>query len=404
VFRHLLIASCIVSLSLPIASQVAKQKNSHKPWWEHAVFYEIYPRSFQDTNGDGVGDLNGITSRLDYLQDLGVDAIWIAPCFPSPLVDFGYDVSDYEAIDPQFGTLADFDRLLKEANKRGIRILLDLVVNHSSDQHSWFVASRSSKSDPKRDWYIWRDGKVDKDGKMQPPNNWHSVFGGSAWKLDPATGQYYYHRFFAQQPDLNWRNPAVEKAMFDQIRFWLDRGVAGFRLDSIDVLLEDSGLGDEDYRRDAKGELVHDRTGAPMTTGDKTSNLPEIHDIIRRMRAMTDRYPRDPVLIGEAYLPNVTELDKWYGGPAKDELHLPMDTQLALRNTLNPVTWRQRLEEAETSLHGSTPLLVYDNHDNNRLDRFCRESLGAAPGADCRQIQKMLEAILLTSRVAALMY
>jgi alpha-glucosidase len=404
VFRHLLIASCIVSLSLPIASQVAKQKNSHKPWWEHAVFYEIYPRSFQDTNGDGVGDLNGITSRLDYLQDLGVDAIWIAPCFPSPLVDFGYDVSDYEAIDPQFGTLADFDRLLKEANKRGIRILLDLVVNHSSDQHSWFVASRSSKSDPKRDWYIWRDGKVDKDGKMQPPNNWHSVFGGSAWKLDPATGQYYYHRFFAQQPDLNWRNPAVEKAMFDQMRFWLDRGVAGFRLDSIDVLLEDSGLGDEDYRRDAKGELVHDRTGAPMTTGDKTSNLPEIHDIIRRMRAMTDRYPRDPVLIGEAYLPNVTELDKWYGGPAKDELHLPMDTQLALRNTLNPVTWRQRLEEAETSLHGSTPLLVYDNHDNNRLDRFCRESLGAAPGADCRQIQKMLEAILLTSRVAALMY
>ena len=396
-----------IVLALIISSAAHAQKPSqgtHEPWWQHAVFYEIYPRSFQDTNGDGIGDLKGITSRLDYLKDLGVDAIWIAPCFPSPLVDFGYDVSDYDAIDPQFGTMDDFDRLIREAKNRHIRVLLDLVVNHSSDQHPWFIASRSSKSDPKRDWYIWRDGKLDKEGKMGPPNNWHSVFGGSAWKLDPTTGQYYYRRFFPQQPDLNWRNPEVEKAMFDQMRFWLDRGVAGFRLDSIDVLLEDAGLGDEDYRRDAKGELVHDRTGAPMTTGDKTSNLPEIHDIIRRMRAMMDSYPGDRVLIGEAYLPNVMELDKWYGGPAKDELHLPMDTQVALRNTLNADTWRKRLEEAETSLHDSIPLLVYDNHDNNRLDRFCRESVGAAPGADCRQIQKMLETILLTSRAAALMY
>lgn len=405
VIRNLVSALIVLALLIPVASHSQQNKTvSPEPWWKHAVFYEIYPRSFQDTNGDGVGDLNGITSRLDYLKDLGVDAIWIAPCSPSPLVDFGYDVSDYDAIDPQFGTMADFDRLVSEANKRHIRILLDMVANHSSDQHPWFTASRSSKSDAKRDWYIWHDGKLDTDGKMGPPNNWHSVFGGSAWTLDPRTGQYYYHRFYAQQPDLNWRNPAVEKAMFDQMRFWLDRGVAGFRLDSIDVLLEDPGLADEEYRHDAKGELLRDRLGAPTTVGDKTSNLPEIHDIIRRMRAMMDSYPGDRVLIGEAYLPDVKELDKWYGGAAKNELQLPMDTQLALRNTLNPATWRQRLEEAETDLHGSTPLLVYDNHDNNRLDRFCRESQGAAPGADCQQIQKMLETILFTSRAAALMY
>lgn len=404
--RRILFASIALSLSIPIAShaQGRMHKTSTDPWWKHAVFYEIYPRSFQDTNSDGIGDLNGITSRLDYLQDLGVDAIWIAPCFPSPLVDFGYDVSDYDAIDPQFGTMADFDRLISEANKHHIRILLDMVVNHSSDQHPWFIASRTSKTDPKRDWYIWSDGKLDTNGTMGPPNNWHSVFGGSAWTLDPTTGQYYYHRFYAQQPDLNWRNPDVEKAMFDQMRFWLDRGVAGFRLDSVDTLLEDPGLGDEEFRRDAKGEILHDRTGQPLTMSEKTSNLPEIHDIIRRMRAMIDSYPGDRVLVGETYLPSITELDKWYGGAAKDEVQLPMDTQIALRNTLKPDTWRTRLEEAETGLHGSMPLLVYDNHDNNRLDRFCRESEGAAPGADCRQIQKMLEAILFTSRAAAMIY
>jgi len=399
-FLVFIIASLCWSITLPA------QNGGHNsdPWWRRAVFYEIYPRSFQDTNGDGVGDLNGITSRLDYLRDLGVDAIWIAPCSPSPLVDFGYDVSDYDAIDPQFGTMADMDRLISEANKRHIRILMDLVANHSSDQHAWFIASRSSKTNPKRDWYIWRDGKLDKDGKMQPPNNWHSVFGGSAWTLDPQTGQYYYHRFYAQQPDLNWRNPAVEKAMFDQMRFWLDRGVAGFRLDSIDTLLEDPALGDEEFRRDAKGELMRDRSGAPLTTGEKTSNLPEIHDIIRRMRAMMDSYPGDRVLVGETYLPNVAELDRWYGGAAHDELHLPMDTQVGVRNALSADTWRTRLDDAETSLHGSMPLLVYDNHDNPRLDRYCRDSQGAAPGADCGQIQRMLETILFASRDAALFY
>jgi alpha-glucosidase len=185
-------------------------------WWQHAVFYEIYPRSFADSNNDGIGDLKGITSKLDYLKDLGVDAIWITPCFPSPQVDFGYDVSDYENIDPMYGSLTDFDMLAGEGKRDGIRIILDFVVNHSSDQHKWFLDSKSSRTAEHRDWYIWRDGK----GPGQPPNNWTSIFGGSAWTLDAATNQYYYHFFYPQQPDLNWRNPAVKDAMFDVTRFW----------------------------------------------------------------------------------------------------------------------------------------------------------------------------------------
>lgn len=394
----------VVLASVCLTPALDAQQASSDPWWKHAVFYEIYPRSFQDTNGDGVGDLNGITERLDYLRDLGVDAIWIAPHYPSPLVDFGYDISDYEGVDPTYGTLADFDRLIREADKRHIRILLDMVVNHSSDKHPWFQASASSKTDPKRDWYIWRDGKLDNDGKMGPPNNWRSVFGGSAWTLDPKTNQYYYHRFYTQQPDLNWRNPLLEKAMLDQMRFWLDRGVAGFRLDAVDTLLEDPDLRDEGYRRDASGQIQRNMMGEPATTGERTSNLPEIHEIIRRMRTMVDSYPGDRVLVGETYLPNVQELDKWYGGSARDELQLPMDTQVAVRASLNPDLFRTRINEAETALHGSLPMFVYDNHDNNRLDRYCRPELGAAQGADCTQIQKMLEAILFTSRSVPLMY
>ncbi len=208
------------------AQQKSVDADGH-PWWQHAVFYEVYPRSFADSNGDGIGDLNGIASKLDYLRDLGVDAIWITPCFPSPQVDFGYDVSDYEAIDPMYGTMKDFDHLVAEAKKRNIRVLLDFVVNHSSDKHKWFEDSKSSKTAEHRDWYIWRDGK----GPGQPPNNWLSTFGLSAWKLDAKTNQYYYHYFYPEQPDLNWRNPAVEKAMLDVTRFWYKRGVAGFRLE-----------------------------------------------------------------------------------------------------------------------------------------------------------------------------
>jgi alpha-glucosidase len=207
-----------------------------EPWWQQAVIYEIYPRSFQDSNGDGVGDLNGITQRLDYLEALGVDAIWIAPFFPSPQVDFGYDITDYANVDPQYGTLADFDRLLAQAEKRHIRVLLDLVLNHTSDQHPWFLEAMRSRHSAAHDFYLWSNGKADV-GKRAPPNNWVSLFGGSAWEYVPGIDQFYYHRFYRQQPDLNWRNPHVERAMFEVMRFWLDRGVAGFRLDAITSLL-----------------------------------------------------------------------------------------------------------------------------------------------------------------------
>jgi alpha-glucosidase len=231
--------SVSAGLAAPDIHAGAAKQDASRPWWKSAVFYEIYPRSFADAKNTGMGNLAGITSRLDYLQDLGIDAIWITPCYPSPQVDFGYDISDYCNIAPEYGTLADFDRLVAEAGKRKIKILMDLVLNHSSDKHPWFIESASAKDNPKRDWYIWRDGK-----KGGPPNNWQALFGHSAWKLDPRTNQYYYHFFYPEQPDLNWRNPAVRKAMYDTARFWLDRGVAGFRLDAVGVLFEDPELHD----------------------------------------------------------------------------------------------------------------------------------------------------------------
>src|SRR5690349_9054558 len=196
-------------------------------WWQRAVIYQIYPRSFQDSNGDGIGDLRGILQRLDYLESLGVNAVWLSPIYPSPMDDFGYDVSDYVGIHPMFGTMADFDELSAAMKRRSMKLILDFVPNHTSDRHPWFEASRSSRSSAHRDWYLWRDPAPDGG----PPNNWLSQFGGSAWKLDEATGQYYYHAFLESQPDLNWRNPAVRAAMHDVLRFWLNRGVDGFRVD-----------------------------------------------------------------------------------------------------------------------------------------------------------------------------
>ncbi|MGA7413802.1 MAG: alpha-glucosidase [Bryobacteraceae bacterium] len=358
------------------------------PWWKHAVIYEIYPRSFQDSNGDGMGDLNGITQRLDYLKELGVDAIWIAPIYPSPQVDFGYDISDYENIDPQYGTLADFDRLIAEANRRGIHVIMDAVLNHTSDKSPWFIESASSRTNPKRDWYIWRDGKA--PGK--PPNNWLSIFGHSAWQYSPATDQYYYHYFYIQQPDLNWRNPQVEKAMFDQLRFWLDRGVAGFRLDAVPTLFEDPKLQDEEILSGTN--KFGDRR--EMTTLQE--NLPEVHGVIKRMRAMIDSYPGDRVLIGETYLPNVEELDKWYGGAKHDELQLPMDMQVGFEPKLDAAEFRKRIADAESKLHGSQPLFVFDNHDNPR------SAARYGDGVHDQAINKMLATILLTTRSTALMY
>lgn len=362
------------------------------PWWKHAVIYEIYPRSFQDSDGDGIGDLNGITQRLDYLQSLGVDALWLSPIYPSPQVDFGYDISDYKSIDPAYGTLADFDRLVAEAKKRNIRIIMDMVMNHTSDKHKWFLESASSKTNPKRDWYIWRDGKPGGTPPNNPPNNWTSVFGHSAWQYDPKTGQYYYHRFYPQQPDLNWRNPEVEKAMFESVRFWLDRGVAGFRLDAIPTLFEDPKL------HDAK---VLEGTNAYGDQNQDTSlydNLPEVHDVMRRLRAMVDKYPGDRVLIGETYLPNIQELDKWYGSTKHNELQLPMDMLVGFTNKLDANLIRQRIEDAESKVSGNQPLFVFDNHDNIRSwDRY-------GDGSHNEAIAKLIATLLFTSRSTALMY
>jgi alpha-glucosidase len=361
-------------------------------WWKHAVIYEIYPRSFQDSNGDGIGDLNGITQRLDYLQALGVDAIWISPMYPSPQVDFGYDISDYENIDPQYGTLKDFDRLMEEAKKRNIRVILDMVLNHTSDKDKWFIESASSRKNKKRDWYVWSDGKPGPNGTPVPPNNWESLFGGSAWEYMPQTKSFYYHKFYKQQPDLNWRNPEVEKAMFGVMQFWLDRGVAGYRLDAIPTLFEDP------QQRNEPATGGTNAQGDPNLDHIYTDNLPEVHDVMRRMRAMVAKYPGDRVLIGETYLPNTAELDKWYGGANKDELHLPMDMIVGFSNKLDANMFRARISEVETLVHGSQPLLVFDNHDNIRSwERY-------GDGVHNVAIAKILATMLFTTRATALMY
>jgi alpha-glucosidase len=402
----------------PVQLRAAATPTIDATWWKHAVIYEIYPRSFQDSNGDGIGDLNGITQRLDYLQKLGIDAIWIAPMYPSPQVDFGYDISNYEAVDPQYGTLADFDHMLAAAKAKNIRIVLDMVLNHTSDQHPWFVESASSRTNPRADWYVWSDGvsatspKVtayqrrfiaqSAHGPVVPPNNWISLFGGSAWEWVPARQQFYYHKFYKQQPDLNWRNPAVEGAMFAAMRFWLDRGVAGFRLDAVPTLFEDAKLRDEPIA--APGTNPQ---GDPNVSDIYTNMLPEVHDVLRRMRKMIDTYPDNRVLIGETYLPNSAALDQWYGGAAHNELQLPMDMLVGFhreggvnaRNVaLDLPHFRQTLTEMETELNGNWPLLVFDNHDNIRSwDRF-------GDGVHNAEIARVLATILLTTRSTALMY
>jgi alpha-glucosidase len=351
-------------------------------WWQHAVFYEIYPRSFADGNNDGVGDLKGITSKLDYLHGLGVDAIWISPCFPSPQVDFGYDVSDYENIDPMYGTLADFDTLASEAKKRGIRIILDFVVNHSSDKHAWFQDSKSSKTAEHRDWYIWRDGK----GQGQPPNNWISEFGGSAWKFDPTTNQYYYHFFYAEQPDLNWRNPAVKAAMFDVTRWWYHRGVSGFRLDAVDTLFEDPDLHDNPVLpgKNAYGDQLQERK--------YNTKLPEVHEALRDLRTVADE--SGAVLIGETWTKDVNELKQYYGARS-NELQMPMDLMFTKLKFSAPV-FREHIAGVDSA--GGWPVYVISNHD------IVRSSDRYGDGQHNDQIAKVMAALYLTLRGTPVMY
>ncbi len=376
------------------------------PWWKNAVIYEIYPRSFQDSNGDGIGDLNGITSRLDYLQKLGVDAIWLTPIYPSPQVDFGYDISNYEAIDAQYGTMADFDRLVAEARKRNIGIIMDLVLNHTSDKDPWFEQSASSRTNPKADWYMWRDPKM-VDGQRQPPNNWISDFGGSAWQWDPARRQYYYHEFYVQQPDLNWSNPQVRQAMFDVARFWIHRGAAGFRLDAITSLFEDPQDRDEPYVLGPDGQPRIDAYGDKEVTNIYTDNLPEEHDVLRELRQASEAAgAHRVVLIGETYLRSINDLRKMYGAN-NDELQLPMDMQVGFINRFDVALFRQRIDEAETGLDGDEPLFVFDNHDNPRWDRYQKDAAGAPAfgyGPHHDDIGRVIATVLFASHDTAMMY
>jgi len=408
-------ASCAIALSLgafalSAGAQTAALKaatadaSSEQDWWKNAVIYEIYPRSFQDSNGDGIGDLNGITERLDYLKELGVDAIWLSPCYPSPQVDFGYDISDYENIDPQYGTLKDFDHLVAEADKRHIRIVMDMVMNHSSDKHEWFIQSRSSRDNPYRDWYVWRDGKGETGtDKGQPPNNWQSDFGHSAWEWDEKTRQYYYHKFYIQQPDVNWDNPKIHQAFKDIVGFWLKRGVGGFRFDAITTLYEDPQLRDEDILLDKDGKTYLNEYGDVALNDTRTNNLPGTHPVMQEMRAWTDtfggnKFPGTRVLIGETYLPNITELAKQYGTPDKPEFQLPMDTQVGFIDKLDIAEFRTKLNEVETDINGNIPLLVFTNHDRPRID------VRYGDGVHNLDIQRVISTMLFASRGAALFY
>jgi alpha-glucosidase len=330
-------------------------------WWQKGVIYQIYPRSFQDTNGDGIGDLRGIEQRLDYLANLGVDAIWISPIYPSPMADFGYDIADYCGVDPRFGTLADFDDLLAQAHVRGLKVLLDFVPNHTSGHHPWFVESRSSRDNPKRDWYIWRDPAPGGG----PPNNWISDFGGSAWERDETTDQYYYHAFLKEQVDLNWRNPAVKAAMCDAMRFWFDRGVDGFRVDVLWHMVKAADFPDNPPNPAYEPAMGDMHRVLQLHSTDQ----PEVHGIAADMRAIADEYGAKGgggrVLIGEIYLPVDRLMD--YYGRERPEVHLPFNFQLI------DAPWEARslaalIASYEAALPpGGWPNWVLGNHDRPRV-------------------------------------
>ncbi|KQO71022.1 alpha-amylase family glycosyl hydrolase [Methylobacterium sp. Leaf89] len=325
-------------------------------WWKSGTVYQVYPRSFQDSDGDGIGDLRGITRRLDYLAWLGVDAVWISPFYPSPMADFGYDVADYCGVDPLFGTLEDFDALVAEAHFRRLRVILDFVPNHTSIAHPWFADSRSARTSAKRDWYIWRDPAPDGG----PPNNWISNFGGPAWTLDEATGQYYYHAFLREQPDLNWRNPSVRAAMHDVLRFWLDRGVDGFRVDVIWHLMKDEGFRDNPENPGFSSGQAEINRFAQVYSADR----PEIFDVIAEMRAVLAPYG-ERVLIGEIYLP-VERLVAYYGADLAG-VDLPFNFQL-IQTPWNARSVAELVIAYENALPpGGWPNWVLGNHDQSRI-------------------------------------
>lgn len=366
-------------------------------WWQKSVFYQIYPRSFADSNGDGIGDLPGITQKLDYLQDLGIDAIWLSPQYPSPLWDCGYDISDYYAIAPEYGSLQDFQEMLASIHGRGMHLVLDLVLNHTSNQHYWFHESRSAKNNPKRDWYIWRDGQ-----NGATPNNWYSTFGGSAWELDPVTDQYYYHFFFKEQPDLNWRNQEVRNAMFDMMRFWMDMGVDGFRLDAIGTIFENPDLPNQEAPMN-QAELYRltrtASTPAELAWVNKMfhlmfkhqHDLPEIHELMRELRKVSNEYDNQ-VLVGES------DLLEYYGN-GQDELHLNFNFPLMKTDRMTPEWVRENQRIRLGGLpDGAWPCNTLGNHDSPRLASHFGD------GMHNREISRLLLALMLTLKGTPFLY
>jgi len=345
-------------------------KTSKEQWWDGAVIYQIWPRSFYDSNGDGIGDLEGIVDRLDYLNDgrhggLGVDAIWLSPFFPSPLADFGYDISAYTEIDPTFGTLDIFDKLIAEAHARNIRVVLDWVPNHTSDQHPWFVESRRNRTNDKRDWYVWRDS----DAQGAPPNNWVSAFpsAGSAWTFDSSTDQYYLHSYSVNQPDLNWDNADVRDAMLDTLRFWFERGVDGFRIDVVHRLGKDPDLGDNDARG---------REPEPTGPGRHDADWPSVHDRIRSIRRVSEEYD-DRLLVGEVYILDQPRIIDYISGG--DQLHLAHNF-VFLNQPWSAEKFGETIAEFEAFTGpGVIPAWCLNNHDHQRVrSRFDEDGEGGA--------------------------
>lgn len=330
-----------------------------RKWWETGVVYQIYPRSFQDSSGSGSGDLDGIITRLDYLADvLGVDALWISSFFASPMRDFGYDVADYTDVDPLFGDLATFDRLLEKAHSRGLRIVVDWVPNHTSDQHPWFLDSRSSRQALHRGWYIWADAKPD----GSPPNNWVSMFGGGAWEWDEPTGQYYLHSFLKEQPDLNWRNPETRDAMYETLRFWLDRGVDGFRIDVAHMIMKDPQLRDNPLREGYEGPDEY-----PRFVHRHDQRHPDMHRIFREINALLASYRGDRVAIGEVATDRWDRFVAYYGADG-DGLHLPFNFDLIFNTGWDAEAIRGSVDGYEAALpNGAWPNYVLGNHDQRRL-------------------------------------
>jgi alpha-glucosidase len=368
---------------------MASEQRDGRLWWQHGVIYQIYPRSYQDTNGDGIGNLAGIVDRIDYLHDvLRVDAIWLSPFYPSPMADFGYDVSDYTNVHPMFGTLADFDRLLHEAHVREMHVVIDFVPNHSSDQHPWFLESRSGRQSPKRDWYIWRDAKPD----GSPPNNWQGSFGGGAWEWDEPTGQYYLHSFLREQPDLNWRNPELRAAMFDVVRFWLERGVDGFRIDVANMVLKDPEL--RDNPPNPTYDPARDRPFDAILHINDTAH-PDVHALYHDLRTVLDQYSaeRPRMMVGEIHVYDWPLWSTYYGAQL-DEFHLPFNFGL-IKTPWSAPDVRALVEAIEDAVRpsGGWPNYVLSNHDEHRI--------ASRVGPEAARVAMML---LLTLRGTPTMY